>query len=53
MEDNNNIRIGIVMIFMCILFILGYRVFPGFLKYNVAYDDVGKPVVAGESSTIL
>lgn len=30
MEDNNNIRIGIVMIFMVILFILGYRVFPGF-----------------------
>lgn len=30
MEDNNNIRIGIVMIFMGILFILGYRVFPGF-----------------------
>lgn len=24
MEDNNNIRIGIVMIFMVILFILGY-----------------------------
>lgn len=30
MEDNNNIRIGIVMIFMVILFILGYTVFPGF-----------------------
>ncbi len=30
MEDNNNIRIGIVMIFMVILFILGYTVFAGF-----------------------
>lgn len=30
MEDTNNIRIGIVLIFMVTLFILGYTVPPGF-----------------------